>query len=492
MHQSLRIEDFRQTAHEFALAPDFDFSVELLATLGEWLSLHRFMIVATPSGTWMELPDGAGPALHDALLVGEVDQSGRIVRQDMYSVDRLDDALHRLFERYAELTEDAAEAEWSRSMMSSCDVWRTLNDRDLQGFEALAGQDHYNVDHRPANLGRRNIHETLGGLRALLELAPDAMFELTDVLAVDLAGVALYRFELKGHLASGGAFDRSGLAIAISREGGHDAEVFDDEQLHEAFTRFDEIARNLSTGSHGREFDVLTTSSRRRPPRPNPASRAIDSFVTAIDSGYVVGVTDVFAPGVVRYWHQPQPSSAPDELLGDVVAAAAAPDVHASHDLVATLGDTLSLHRITISGLALDHVVVAEVDPSGRLTRLDRLPGERLVDAVHRLLERYAEVTEDPRSAGRTRRLASALDVTPALNARDWQRVKELIGDRWRSVDHRHDGVGIGNIVNSAELALRRWEVLVELPPTWSSHTPMCWLSMGAVSCSARSPRSGI
>ena len=69
--------------------PGASLQIEPLATLGESLELHRTKISA------------AGGPIVDYVSVVEVDFEGRLVRTEAFDVERLDDAIVRLYEHYA-------------------------------------------------------------------------------------------------------------------------------------------------------------------------------------------------------------------------------------------------------------------------------------------------------------------------------------------------------------------------------------------------------
>jgi hypothetical protein len=75
--------------------PGASLQIEPLATLGESLELHRTKISA------------AGGPIVDYVSVVEVDFEGRLVRTEAFDVERLDDAIVRLYEHYAASSPEA-------------------------------------------------------------------------------------------------------------------------------------------------------------------------------------------------------------------------------------------------------------------------------------------------------------------------------------------------------------------------------------------------
>src|SRR5512134_3594882 len=79
-------------------------------------------------------------------------------------------------------------------------------------------------------------------------------------------------------------------------------------------------------------------------------------------------------------------------------------DLARRQEPLATLGDSLALCRLSVSGarasgttfdvgaFEFDNVTLVEVDAQGRRRRLELFAADRLGDAVARLYERYAEL----------------------------------------------------------------------------------------------------
>src|SRR5262249_9141020 len=92
--------------HVLLNARDPTYAHEPLATLGDSLALCRVAISAT-GFTGARFDVGA----YETEVVGlvEVDARGRRARSEFFAIDRLGDAIARLYERYAELLPDGPE-----------------------------------------------------------------------------------------------------------------------------------------------------------------------------------------------------------------------------------------------------------------------------------------------------------------------------------------------------------------------------------------------
>jgi hypothetical protein len=71
---------------------------------------------------------------------------------------------------------------------------------------------------------------------------------------------------------------------------------------------------------------------------------------------------------------------------------------------IATLGESLQMHRTHISGVGanqgsgtIDYISVIEVDSAGGLLRTESFAVDRLDDATTRMHERYEDLTTDGR-----------------------------------------------------------------------------------------------
>src|SRR5262249_55285039 len=131
---------------------------------------------------------------------------------------------------------------------------------------------------------------------------------------------------------------------------------------------------------------------------------------------------------------------------------------------LATLGDSLVLTRLCISGSGFagarfdvgpyerEEIGVTEVDAQGRRRRIESFPPARLGDAVVRLYERYAEIL--PAGPARDRAAATARSVAAVVKALEPESARAVMGPGIEYVEHRR--LGLFASVHGIEAVMRR------------------------------------
>src|SRR5262249_49007132 len=179
---------------------------EPLATLGDALALSRVSMSASgfTGGTF-----DVGAYERVQIVLAEVDARGHRRRAEAFAVDRLGDAVARLYERYAELlpggpTRDRGAAT-ARSVAAGVGPPPPIDPRGATLAPAMEF-----VDHRPLGFPSASGAEAnLRRIRSLFETAADVAFSVDDILALR-ADALLLRWTISGtDRAGGGGFERT-------------------------------------------------------------------------------------------------------------------------------------------------------------------------------------------------------------------------------------------------------------------------------------------
>src|SRR5262249_2359903 len=142
----------------------------------------------------------------------EVDAQGQRRRTELFAVDRLGDAVARLYERYAQLLPDGPERE--RAAATARSVATLEGPVKVDRWATAIARGAETADHRTLGLGRaRGADALLRGLGSLLEVAEDVANRTDDVLALRPDALLVRRSNLGTVRASGGAYERAFLVI---------------------------------------------------------------------------------------------------------------------------------------------------------------------------------------------------------------------------------------------------------------------------------------
>jgi ketosteroid isomerase-like protein len=186
----------------------------------------------------------------DGLHLIETDAMGRVVKTDVFTSDKLDDAIELLDERFLEdlPTEGAGWRAWARAV-------RPMNARDLEALRTAMTEDFVFADHRALSFGTLDREGYLAVFPPLYEMSLDVRW--TMVSDVDVADhAACFVFQIEGTTNEGGRFTVLPWVVALERDG---------LVAHmEAFTSADEAKRRFG--------EVLKAESGQTP--ANAATRA--------------------------------------------------------------------------------------------------------------------------------------------------------------------------------------------------------------------------
>ncbi|HXK25279.1 MAG TPA: nuclear transport factor 2 family protein [Myxococcota bacterium] len=424
---------------------------ECLATLGDALALFR------GSMSFSGLREGEvdfGAVQRDELVLIEVDAHGEQRRIELFALDRLADAVVRLYARYAELQPEGPGRDRALATARVVAAMRTV---ERGSIDASFDPDAEYVDHRrlgfPSLRGARAIREWVG---TLFDSADDVVFRLDEIL--DLRPDALLvRYTNSGtERAGGGRFERCFLSL----------EAFGADGLLRHWEHFHTENESQALG----RLDALTAprgAARRVRPNAATASAArMDATVAARDLDAFLAELSEDADAVDHSTGAAYPER--DARVGYELMMASR-GLEFGHEPLATLGEALALCRRRLSMVAsAEHVapfgasdfaglLIAEVDGRGLRCHTEFFAEDHLGDALARLYERYAERMLDggerARAAARARSVAAlARPITLETASSDLESIGEVLAPDVEFVDHRRLGLGTAR---GAEVILR-------------------------------------
>jgi hypothetical protein len=414
---------------------------EPLAALGSSLALlHRTLSASGFSGAAL----GAAVYRIEELCVVETDPQGRSVWAELFAVDRLGDAVTRLYERYAERLPDGGSRAHASAIARS--VATVLGPPDPDLVHPVLALDVRYADHRA--LGWGPAHGVVAFVRALRTLR--GALRNVEAQTIELLGARpdalVVRRTVAGELAAGDRYRRRPIVLWRFGAGGRVTqwEQFDGDQRAEALARFDELA---APPAPTRLFETAATA-------------AVDRFDRAWASRDWTGVTALFAPEF-RYGDRRArmqldlDRAAFSEFMRPLFEMEA---THSSHEVLATRGERLVLIRLRYAHAEGDvgpdestALLVIEVNARGERIALVRFDPADRVGAHAELDARYAagEAAEYPAM------WALLWDVRRALAARNWDQLSRLVAADLTAEDHRLLGWGVARSPEEYAAALR-------------------------------------
>jgi len=119
---------------------------------------------------------------------------------------------------------------------------RRFNDREFDGLADLYTADSMTVDHRAVGWGELRRQDVRPMHESLVEVAPDARWDVGEVLACDDRVIAFTAFARGTHLEGGGAFEIAFGAVAVIEGGRRSREDFyEPEERKAMLVRFAEL-----------------------------------------------------------------------------------------------------------------------------------------------------------------------------------------------------------------------------------------------------------
>jgi tetratricopeptide (TPR) repeat protein len=437
---------------------------EALASLGDSLALCRRMGTA---GAIPRLDFGA--ILIDNFVVIEVDGGGRRLCTEIFAENGLGDAVVRLYERYADSlpegrdrTHAAATARGIAAIVAF-DVRRVTERQFAPDIEF--------VDHRRLGLeSSRGADAAARRNRALLELADDFAFRVDDVLGTR-PDTVLWRATLSGtDRASGGAFEQPHLDLRVFGADGRQTrtEFFDVDRVDEALARFDALTFEPSPAESALSHRVANNVARRVRPNAATADAArLDAAMAARDLDALAALSADESETIDH------PTGTTYDNMGDLASRRMmlkARDLQFHHEPLATLGESLALHRLSISASGVDGgrfdvgayerelLVLSCGETDTRKRHAELFAVDQLGNAVARLYNRYADTLPD--GPARTRAAATARSVATVLGPVDPDRYATAYAPALEAVDHRILGT---YSARGAEAMLQHYRSVLEL-----------------------------
>jgi len=395
---------------------------EPLATLGNSLALCRSFVSFSASGV-DDAPFGAVPT--ENILLIEVDAHGQRVRTEFFALDRLGDAVARLYERYADLLPDGPGR--ARAAATANSIAAMVGPPNLDRYGAAFATDVEFVDHRTLGFGAaRGAERMLSAFRALFEMADDISVRVDDILGLE-AHAFVRRLTTAGTArAGGGAYERHYLEL---HEFGVDGllrrvELFDVGCEAAALARFDE----LSASPLANRFTNAATRANQRMECAWRA-RAWDDLVTS------------FAPTLVMNDRRSVVGLAVtgEDFLTNLRVLFAMRSSRWHSNVLATRGERLALCRTSFAAEAtsgaevvVEHLAIIEVDADGRYDALVLFDSDALAAAYDELDRRYAAGEGAPYAE----LLAHWRAFRQASDHRDWQTARRLLPDDFTMFSH--------------------------------------------------------
>ncbi len=446
---------FVQTYRRIMQAEGAELHDEPVATLGEGLILVR--CVHTASGTTAGRFD-VGEHTTEYLRLMEVDGAAQIQRAEMFAVDRLGEAVARLYELHAERLPEGAARTRSEATARTVAVVAP-GGFGIDRYTEVFRSDAEIVDHKVLGHGSDiGVQMLFRSMAAASEVGDELVSRPQEVLALNHDALLLRWLASGVGRESGGAFEWAFLRLFVFDADGRVAryELFDDEREAEALARFDELAGGNTSASREHSF-------------ANAASRANRMRTDSFNSRDWAGVEACVSPDLVfderrrllrntadrRLWLEQT------RLLFEV------PESRFTIELVATRGERLSLHLQEFDGqvaggggpLAVGpHFALHEVDRDGRIVAIVLFDLEDR-DAAHAELDRRFDAGE---AASHPEISAAWAARARAVQARDWDAVAALYAPSFVSADHRPLGFPSGGGIDAH---IKGFQAMFELAP---------------------------
>jgi hypothetical protein len=218
---------------------------EPLAVLGSSLALfHRIL---SASGFAGRDSDAAIYRIEE-LCVTEVDAQQRCAWSELFAVDRLGDAIVRLYERHAEQLPDGRERQRAAAIARS--VAAVLGPPDPEPIAPVLAVDVQYADHRALGWGpSRGVVAFVRALRTLRSALAEVDAGAIEVVALRADALAVRR-SITGELRDGRRYRRRPVVLWAFDAGGRVAhwEQFDGSQREHALARFEALAALRAPG----------------------------------------------------------------------------------------------------------------------------------------------------------------------------------------------------------------------------------------------------
>ncbi|MGH7895900.1 MAG: nuclear transport factor 2 family protein [Candidatus Binatia bacterium] len=410
-------------------ARDPAYREEPLAALGDVLALCRASWSASgfTSGKF-----DVGAYEREGIDLIEVDAQGQRRRVERFAVDRLGDAIARLYERYADLLPEGPERARAAATARSS-VAAILGPFDPERYATAWAPAIEVVDHRILGTwSARGAEPFLQHFRAMCDLADDLTMREDEVLSLQPNALLVRRTHCGTDRAGGGAYERPFIHLCVFGPDGLTArnEFFDADRDAEALARFDELV----TAPRAVRFE-------------NAATRCGDRFRDAWEARDWERVAAGFAPGF-RVVDRRKMIRLELDRGGHLETLRLMFEMGSSRltvQLLATRGDKLVLKRRRfeasdrdVGPSEIEVLDVVEVDDHGDRILSVLFDPDDLDAAYAELDERYAAGEAAPYA----RSWEVYRQVGRATAARDWEQLASVFAPDLVVEDHRPLGFG--------------------------------------------------
>jgi class 3 adenylate cyclase/tetratricopeptide (TPR) repeat protein len=215
---------------------------------------------------------------------------------------------------------------------------------------------------------------------------------------------------------------------------------------------------------------AATMPAVQRRVRPNAMSALLPRIATAIRERDIEAIDAWLGDRMEIVEHPTGTTYGREGLVENMRAMMRTPGIEVRNEPLATLGESLWLgHRIVtargtpggnfdVADYEMDHVVLNEMDATGRLGRFEVFAPDDLGSAIARMYTRYAELL--PEGPTRERAAMTARALTGMLTPSKDVRPEEITAPDIRSIDHRTVGYGTAEGGEFATRWLEAWDEL--------------------------------
>ncbi|MFI5315625.1 MAG: nuclear transport factor 2 family protein [Myxococcota bacterium] len=422
-------------------AENLSFRNELLATLGDSLVLCHTHNSITALGDDDVAPFGAIDG--DLVALMEVDGSGRQRRAELFAVDRLGDAVARLYELHAESLPDGPVR--TRAAATARSVAAVLGVAgDPAAFRAALAPHLEFVDHRQLGFGKsRGADAVRRDNLVLYDVSEEIQTPVDALLALRADGLVAQRTFRGVDRASGGPFERDLLELWCFGANGllEHLEHFDPADASSALARFEELAAESAPAR------VLPRV------RPNAATANAARMDAAVEARDFEAFRSLLRDDAEAVYHPTGTRYEESRALEGYRVIVETEGASLRHEPLASQGDSLALSRVSLSipsgsedsfiashgAVDSDSFLVTQVDTVGLRRLSEFFATDRLGDAIVRLYELYAESLPEGEARNAGERVARSMRAM--FDAPELERLAEAFGPGIELVDRSSLGM---------------------------------------------------
>jgi class 3 adenylate cyclase/tetratricopeptide (TPR) repeat protein len=398
--------------------------MDVVAVRGERLAIHRIL--------W-RLQDDAEVEM---LVVGELDEHGRISASIHFDGGDLEAALAELDRRYVAQLPPLEAAVFSVLPPLAA----AYNAHDWSGYLSAFHDDVEVVDGRPAGWGVLHGAEEVGShIRTLIDLVPDAWALCTSVERISGQAVVA-RVVTRGTDTNGGRVEITYFLLFVVRDGKIARwDLFPFDQHDRALARFDDLTKQSTT-----------------------IARAWDRLIATMNARDFVSIDELHAPTFVMHDRTMGHDFGRGEFLTSLEETLRTPGSFRPGRSV-IVGDRHGLIELIWSQadevLELANWYLTRCDADGRFVRADRFRDGQLLVAMARAEELYLEDEASGAEAEWSRHRVDLWRAFIADNEGDWDTWQSLVDPEAVVVDR--SALGWGEVTSDG--VMERQEALSTL-----------------------------